>query len=96
VLVGDSQFLENGALGSDEFRGDQLLWNLVAGSCFEGDLAELATRTRTPPGFGLVEPRARLAWRAAVVAAGPVALVLCALAFAALRRRAPLSSGVRP
>src|SRR6185503_9663388 len=87
VLVGDSQFLENTALGSEEFRGDQLLWNLVAGLAFEGELAELATRTRTAPGFGLVESRARLGWRAAVVAAGPLVLVLCAAGSAALRRR---------
>src|SRR5262245_39262640 len=87
VLLGDSQFLENGWLGSEEFRGDQFLWNLVANMVFEGELAELATRTRTPPGFGLVEPRTRLLWRGAVVAAGPLALLLCALGFAALRRR---------
>jgi hypothetical protein len=96
VLVGASGFLENGALASQEFRGDQLLWNLVAGLAFDGDsesapeLAELATRARVPRGLGLVEPRTRLFWRAAVIAGGPFLLGLAAAGLAALRRRAPV------
>ncbi len=87
VLIGDAEFLENDALASAEFRGDQLLWNAVAGLAFEGELAELATRARAPRGFGYVEPRARLWWRVGVLAGGPLALVLGAATLAALRRR---------
>lgn len=87
VLIGDAQFLENDSLASAEFRGDQLLWNAVANLAFEGELLELATRARTPRGFGLVEPRARLVWRAGVIAAGPLLVVLGAVGLAAVRRR---------
>ena len=89
LLIGDAEFLENGALGTAEFRGDQLLWNAVASSVFEDELAELATRTRTPRGFGWVSPARRLLGRALVVGAGPLVLALFATALWFLRHRAP-------
>lgn len=90
LWLGCSQFLTNERLVGDEFRGDQLLWNAVATLAFEPELAELATRTRARPGFGVVAREETLAWRAGVVA-GPVVLVaLAALLVAASRaRRSP-------
>lgn len=85
-MVGDSSVLENATLGAEAFRGDQLLWNLVAGMVFEGELAELATRTRTPRGFGWVTPPARLAWRAAVLVGGPLLVLLGSALLGFLRR----------
>jgi hypothetical protein len=93
LLIGNAEFLENPALGSDEFRGDQLLWNAVAGSVFDGELAELATRVRATRGFGLVAPRTKVLGRAFALGAGPLALVLGAAVLAALRRRT--TGGVR-
>lgn len=89
LFLGDSAFLENDALASQEFRGDRLLWNAVASLAFEGELRELATRAHAPGGFGLVAPRTRLGLRTLAIAGGPLVLVAAAAAFASLRRRAP-------
>src|SRR5262249_21824554 len=89
VLIGDSAFLENDRLQAAEFRGDQLLWNVVAGLVLEPELAAVATRARATRGLGLVAPETRLVWRALVIAGGPALLVLGAAAVALARRRAP-------
>ncbi|MEQ1893890.1 MAG: hypothetical protein ABL998_15220, partial [Planctomycetota bacterium] len=90
LWLGCSQFLTNERLVDDEFRGDQLLWNAVATLAFEPELAELATRSRARPGFGVVERGARLTWRAGVVGGPPLVLALVALVVAAVRaRRSP-------
>jgi hypothetical protein len=86
LLVGDAKFLANEHLGGDAFRGDHLLWNAVAALAFPPELAALATRIRVAPGFGYVEPEARLAWRAAVIG-GPPAALLALAALVALARR---------
>jgi len=92
LFVGDSACFENERLASDAFRGDQLLWNAVTNLALEPELASVAARARVTPGFGFVEPRARLAWRAFVLGAGPAACLLAALAWtlarAPRRRRA--------
>ena len=55
----------------------------------EPELVESATRRAALRGFGLVEPETRLFWRAAVLAAGPTAMLALALALFLLRRRRP-------
>jgi len=90
VFLGNSQFLTSERLVDSEFRGDQLLWNSVATLAFAPELAELATRARTRPGFGVIAPATRLAWRAGVVAGAPLLLALLALLLVTARaRRAP-------
>jgi len=90
LFVGSSQFLTSERLVDPEFRGDSFLWNAVATLAFEPELAELATRARTRPGFGVIAPTTRLAWRTGVVTGAPLLLALLALLFVTLRaRRAP-------
>ena len=55
----------------------------------EPELVESATRRAVPRGFGLVEPETRPLWRAVVLAAGPTAMLVLALALFLLRRRRP-------
>ena len=56
----------------------------------EPELVESATRRAVARGFGLVEPETRLLWRAVVLAAGPTAMLVLALALFLLRRRRPV------
>jgi hypothetical protein len=87
LWLGCSQFLTNERLVNDEFRGDQLLWNAVATLAFEPELAELATRSRARPGFGVVAREETLAWRAGIVAGPSLMVVVAALLLAAWRAR---------
>ncbi|MEO0652751.1 MAG: Gldg family protein, partial [Planctomycetota bacterium] len=93
TLVGASEPLKNEWILGPEFRGDQLLINLVAHAALDSDLAALTGRRRVPRGLDAASPDERLLWRAVVIGGGPLGVGLAGLLaslFAArrVRRRA--------
>lgn len=86
LLIGGSELFKNTRLLDPRFRADRLLVNAAAHLALPADLAALAGRRSVPPALGLVDDDARIQWRAAVLAGGPmVALLALVLRFA--RRR---------
>ncbi len=95
LLVGASEPFKDASLDDPRFRADHLLGNAVATLALEPELSALATRRRVPRGVPLLDERTRLAWRAAVLGGGPLALVALSLALALARRRAPRAPTAR-
>jgi hypothetical protein len=93
VFLGASTPFQDDHLCTGDLRGDHLLWNAVVTLGFVPAWQSLATRAPVERGFGYVAPPARLRGRAAVVGAGPLALVLLASGIALARRRAPVTGG---
>ena len=89
VFLGGSELFKDHRLLDPEFRGDQLLWNLVANLALPQNLATIATRRSVAPGFGLLEAEEKLAWRAAIIGTGPLLVILLALGVGLWRRRRP-------
>ena len=88
LLVGCSEMFKDHRLREPEFRADHLLLNAVATLALDDALAAVASHRSSAPGFGRVEPRVRLAWRAVVVGAMPLALLATA-GVVGTRRRFP-------
>ncbi len=86
VFLGCSEFLKNQRILEEEFRGDQLLWNLVANMALPTDLAEIATRRTVAPGFGFLTAEQKLEWRSIVVGTPIAAILVLGLAWFAVRR----------
>jgi len=85
-----SELFKDEHFGNEEFRADQLLVSAVATLALPDDLAAVAAHRRSSRGLDWVEPDERLRWRAAVVGAGPLALVaLGAILGLARRQRSP-------
>lgn len=90
VLLGCSEFLKNDRILDEEFRGDHLLWNLVAHLALPEELAALATRRSIAPGFGFLTPEQKLTWRSIVVGGPVAAIALFFVLLMAWRRRLPV------
>ena len=86
VLIGCSQLFQSAHLEREDFRGDQLLIDLVATLALGEDYGRIAARRPVAPGFDPPPPERRLAWRALVVLAWPAGLAAGALAWRWLRR----------
>jgi hypothetical protein len=86
VFIGCSEPFKNSHLLDPEFRADRLLVNAVSALALDEPLARVATRRPVPRGLGLVAPDDRLAWRAIVMAALPLALVAFGLVWRFKRR----------
>jgi hypothetical protein len=91
VLAASSQFLANGNLHDARFGAPEFLVETVAGLALPSEIAALAAHGSRPPRLEDVDEDVRLAWRAFVTSAAPVAaLVLWLLRClwrASLRRR---------
>ncbi len=97
LYLAGSELFKNHRILDPEFRGDQLLWNATLSLALEPELARIATRRVTAPGFGYVAPERRLLLRIAVLAAGPLALGALGLALVLRRRTDPRgTTGGRP
>jgi len=90
LFLGGSELFKDHRLFEPEFRADQLLLNTAAALGLERELAVIATRRRVAPGFDYVAPETKLVWRAGVVGAGPLVVLLLG-ALVTLRRRRPLA-----
>ena len=88
VFLGQTECFKNYRLLDPEFRADHLLLNTVASLTLDEGLAAIATQRPAPRGLPVVEPEARLRWRAGVLAAFPLAMLLLGAAWL-LGRRAP-------
>ena len=85
TLVGSSEMFKNRYLAATGFQHDQLLLNLVAQLAFGPEMAALQARRSSPRGFAHQSSKAKVWWRAIVVATAPVTFL--ALGMARYRRR---------
>jgi hypothetical protein len=83
LLIGGTSLFQNDRLLDPEYRADRLLVNAAASLCLPEDLAQLAGRRGVREGLDFVPETERLAWRARVLASGPLALLLLGLALRA-------------
>jgi len=90
VFLGCSEFLKNHRVLDEEFRGEELLWNVVAHLALPEELATLATKRSVAPGFGLLSTDEKLRWRSTVIGAPIGAVVLFALVWFLARRASPV------
>ena len=74
----------------EEFRGEELLWNVVAHLALPEELATLATKRSVAPGFGLLPANEKLRWRSTVIGAPLAAVALFALVWLLARRATPV------
>ena len=88
VFLTSSELFNDQRFYHEDFRADHLLLNAVAELCLPPELARIATRRPVARGFDFVEPEAKKRWRTAVLAAGPLVLLLFGLA-RGLRRLRP-------
>jgi hypothetical protein len=86
-LVGSSEMFKNHRLHTPGFEHPQFLLNLVAAAVHGEDLAALQARHRTTAGFAYQTPQTKGRWRAFVVGAGPLAVLLLGVARRWRRRR---------
>jgi hypothetical protein len=87
VLVGASEPFKNPWLLHPEFRGDQLLVNLVAHLTLPPEVAELTGRRAVPRGLRYVAPEERARWRGWVLGLGPLAVLALGLVHLVRDRR---------
>jgi hypothetical protein len=95
LFLACSELFKNHRILDPDFRGADLLWNATLSLALEPELAAVATRRARAPGFGYVAPERRLALRAAVLGAGPLALLALALGLSLARRPAGRHPGPR-
>ncbi|HVS11940.1 MAG TPA: Gldg family protein, partial [Planctomycetota bacterium] len=86
VFLGSSELFKNHRLLEPEFRADHLLLNAVASLALPEELAAVAGKRAVARGFGLVEPRRRLAWRVVAVGAFPALIAGFGLVWRFARR----------
>jgi len=90
LLIGCAAMFEDGLLEEPGFAHQQLLLNAVAWLACGPELAAVQARQQAPRGFAQVSPGARIGWRLAGVAGGPLFFALLGLGIlGAQRRRAP-------
>ncbi|RKY17050.1 MAG: hypothetical protein DRQ55_16670 [Planctomycetota bacterium] len=88
VLLGSSEVFKNRRLVGlrPEFRGDHLLLNAVADLVLDDGLPQVMGRRHVSRGFDLLDESTRLRWRATVLLAFPLTLLLLALGLGLSRR----------
>ncbi|MHC5210825.1 MAG: Gldg family protein [Planctomycetota bacterium] len=96
LLVACSEAFKDARLLETGFRADHLLLNAVASLAIEPELAAVAGKRPVARGFEAPSARAKLAWRATVLGAHPVLMVLIGLVWALLRRGAPRPAAAAP
>lgn len=79
LLVGCSEMFKNHRLREEAYRADHLLLNAVANLALDADLASIASHRHVSRGFDYVNAETRLRWRAIVIGAGPIAMLLFGL-----------------
>lgn len=90
IWIGCSDMFKNGRLHLAGFDHAQLLLRSAAHLALGDELTSIVARGARERGFDPIEAPARATWRAIVLGAAPLALILVGLVLRALRQRAPL------
>lgn len=87
LLIGSSEMFKDQYLRAPGFDHAQFLLNAMARAAYGPELAALQARHPAPRGFAALEPGTKVLWRAFVLAAGPLFLLLFGLDRYRRRRR---------
>jgi hypothetical protein len=94
LAIGCSEAFKNYRIRNSEFRADQFLLNSVAGLALDESLANVAVKRPVARGFEIDDPATKLRWRAIVLGAFPVVILLFGLLFKLYRLGAPVRSSI--
>lgn len=85
LLLGCSEMFKNDRITHEEFRADHILINAATWLALPPDLAELAMQRQVSPGLPMIDTQQRMTWRAAVLLAGPMLMIVFALFWHTIR-----------